>query len=234
MNEDAKLVKGSPEWKAHRSELQKAYYRRHIEARKAYAQAYAEKHEDTQRERRRQYYEAHKAEILARNAARYAAKKPEDVAYRQQYRAAHAGDHSAYCKDYYQSKRGEILARNRTYYKTHRAECTARATKRYLGVDMPEEKRIAMLAGQDGRCAICSTPMAVVRTKDGPPAAHIDHDHVTGKIRGMLCPTCNMGLGCFDDNKELLRKAAAYLDSHKEPADESTLPYEPPQVRQIA
>lgn len=41
----------------------------------------------------------------------------------------------------------------------------------------------------------------------------IDHDHLTGKIRGMLCDACNKGLGLFKDSPELLEKAATYLKS---------------------
>ena len=52
-------------------------------------------------------------------------------------------------------------------------------------------------------CAICGT-------KDG--LFRIDHDHNTGRVRGMLCHKCNIGLGCFDDNIELLTKSIKYLE----------------------
>lgn len=44
----------------------------------------------------------------------------------------------------------------------------------------------------------------------------IDHCHITGKIRGLLCNLCNVGLGNFKDNTELLEKAINYLNEHKE------------------
>jgi hypothetical protein len=44
-------------------------------------------------------------------------------------------------------------------------------------------------------------------------AAHADHDHKTGEIRGLLCFMCNHILGHAEDNKETLLKAAAYLDN---------------------
>ena len=59
-----------------------------------------------------------------------------------------------------------------------------------------------LLAGQENRCAICKNQM------DSP---HIDHDHQTGEIRGLLCSFCNSGLGYFRDNPSNLRRAITYL-----------------------
>lgn len=61
-----------------------------------------------------------------------------------------------------------------------------------------------MLAGQDGRCAICRTAEAV----------HVDHDHTTGQVRGMLCFPCNAALGQLGDRPEVLRRALSYLSRH--------------------
>jgi len=65
-----------------------------------------------------------------------------------------------------------------------------------------------MFEDQNGKCAICGTE------KLGSPGKHlaVDHDHATGKIRGLLCSRCNRTIGWFDDNPSLLRKAAQYLE----------------------
>jgi hypothetical protein len=63
-------------------------------------------------------------------------------------------------------------------------------------------EREEMLLAQQGVCAICLTE----------PAAHVDHDHVTGAIRGLLCFRCNAALGQFGDNAVTLRRAADYLE----------------------
>lgn len=59
----------------------------------------------------------------------------------------------------------------------------------------------AMVEAQGGTCAIC-------QVKD---AEHVDHDHETGEVRGILCFTCNVGLGNFNDDPERLLLAHRYL-----------------------
>lgn len=64
-----------------------------------------------------------------------------------------------------------------------------------------------MLSEQGGGCAICGT-----FDPQGRGRFHIDHDHTNGRIRGLLCTECNIGLGKFKDDPELVRKAVDYLD----------------------
>lgn len=74
----------------------------------------------------------------------------------------------------------------------------------------------AMLKNQRGKCAI---PECGAETPGGRSKRwHVDHDHVTGVVRGLLCNSCNVGLGFFDDRPELLRAAAAYLERKAEEA----------------
>lgn len=71
--------------------------------------------------------------------------------------------------------------------------------RRRYGIGVADVER--MLAAQGGVCAICG--------RAGPE--HVDHDHVTGGVRGILCFNCNGGLGHFRDNVEYLTKAITYL-----------------------
>jgi Recombination endonuclease VII len=64
-------------------------------------------------------------------------------------------------------------------------------------------------AQQEGRCKICKTPEAAAPGK----RLHLDHDHATGAIRGLLCGNCNVGLGQFKDNPDLLAAAIRYLQA---------------------
>ena len=67
------------------------------------------------------------------------------------------------------------------------------------------EEYNARLLKQDNKCAICGGI-----NRSGKRLA-VDHCHVTGRVRGLLCSNCNNGLGLFQDNSEFLNKAAAYL-----------------------
>jgi hypothetical protein len=65
----------------------------------------------------------------------------------------------------------------------------------------------ALLASQGGVCAICGK-----HPNDAPKRFHVDHDHATGAVRGILCHTCNQGLGQFKDDVARMRAAVAYLE----------------------
>jgi hypothetical protein len=65
----------------------------------------------------------------------------------------------------------------------------------------------AYIADHDGKCAICRGKYPPGRRE----SMYIDHDHQTGKFRGLLCNNCNGGLGRFHDDPELLAAAIAYL-----------------------
>ena len=66
----------------------------------------------------------------------------------------------------------------------------------------------AMLEAQGGLCALCREA----------PAVHVDHDHVTGKVRAILCEPCNGGLGLFKDDPNAIRRAIDYLERAAEKA----------------
>lgn len=73
------------------------------------------------------------------------------------------------------------------------------------------------LSKQNGVCAICKQPeTTVIRNK--VIAMPVDHDHNTGRARGLLCTKCNRGLGLFRDDKEILKSAVQYLETNGESA----------------
>ena len=66
---------------------------------------------------------------------------------------------------------------------------------------------------QRGLCGICQRPETVVAGRHGktPLRLAVDHDHVTGVVRGLLCSSCNQGIGYFKHDPALLEAAIAYL-----------------------
>lgn len=61
-----------------------------------------------------------------------------------------------------------------------------------------------MLVKQGGVCKTCQRPPKVYRL-------HVDHDHVTGRVRGILCGRCNWVLGLIKDSPTLLKALQEYL-----------------------
>jgi hypothetical protein len=72
---------------------------------------------------------------------------------------------------------------------------------------LSEDQYLVMLELQGGGCAICG------KTPEGRRLS-VDHDHESGKVRGLLCDICNRGLGLFKDNTDTLRRAISYLLQH--------------------
>ena len=66
-----------------------------------------------------------------------------------------------------------------------------------------------LLNAQNSKCAICECTIDSKRVKT---SFAVDHNHITGKIRGLLCNQCNRALGMFDDSVNVLRKALNYLE----------------------
>lgn len=64
-----------------------------------------------------------------------------------------------------------------------------------------------MLEMQDGACAICG-----VSSTSDERAFRVDHDHDTGRVRGLLCHSCNVAIGLMKDDVAVLASAIAYLD----------------------
>jgi hypothetical protein len=78
--------------------------------------------------------------------------------------------------------------------------------KKLYGITLDE--RNAMIEAQENCCALCNT------TLKGGRDIHVDHDHETGEVRSILCHLCNVGLGAFRDDPNILIRALSYLTTH--------------------
>ena len=112
-------------------------------------------------------------------------------------------------------------AGNAAYYKNNKESCDNRTRKWQSSennkhilrqrrlikeFNITQEEYVSMLESQGNCCAICKTPASNFEKRMA-----IDHCHRTGKIRGILCNSCNLGLGCFKDSLDYLDKAIMYL-----------------------
>lgn len=78
--------------------------------------------------------------------------------------------------------------------------------KHLYGLTIEEVEQLK--SAQNNACAICNI---LLPDKPGKTGWHVDHDHNTGKVRGILCARCNHGLGRFKDNVAILNNAILYL-----------------------
>lgn len=90
--------------------------------------------------------------------------------------------------------------------------------RRRFGITLEEYN--AMLADQGGVCAICGNAAAIYSSPGGrrrqgrqvKPRLVVDHDHITGEVRGLLCVPCNRGIGFLRDDAEIVGNALKYLE----------------------
>lgn len=105
---------------------------------------------------------------------------------------------------------GKILGYMREYNSRPAVKERTQQTKRLKRYGVTPCQFRDRLAEQGGRCAVCG---------HGKPncvrAWHTDHDHLTGKFRGVLCHHCNVLLGYAKENIAILSSAISYLEAHK-------------------
>jgi hypothetical protein len=105
------------------------------------------------------------------------------------------GRFRAQCKLCRSTSRTDVGSEHYDYHKER-----ARKYRRRYGITI--EQYDDMYAAQAGKCLICDKHKILL---------NVDHDHATGKVRGLLCSLCNTSLGGFRDDITLLAKAIIYL-----------------------
>jgi hypothetical protein len=120
------------------------------------------------------------------------------------WRATYSDELKAKKAAYYVANRERVKERVRSWRAANPRKVKANNLKQSYGLTLEEFD--LLMEVQNGLCGICKTPL--LPTKSG---THVDHDHATGRIRGLLCGSCNKGLGNFRDSSAFLLAAASYL-----------------------
>ena len=111
-------------------------------------------------------------------------------------------------REYQRQRRRERLAEGWEEPRRSTAEQTRTSWLRRLQqLGITEDEYLGLLEIQGGQCAICKADQPWSRSTTW----HVDHDHITGEVRGLLCSRCNRGLGYFRDDPALLNRAIDYL-----------------------
>lgn len=93
--------------------------------------------------------------------------------------------------------------------KTECLRCSATRNLAQYNITLAEYD--LMYEGQKGLCAICEQKDESIKDERWQ-SLYVDHDHVSGRVRGLLCHNCNVALGLMRDNPEVLRAAVVYLE----------------------
>jgi hypothetical protein len=114
---------------------------------------------------------------------------------------------SSYCKECMKQKNLLWLNKNKQKYLIYQQD---NKFKTRYGISLIDYNNL--LKKQNGVCAICNQKEMSTNCKGKIRNLSIDHCHKTNKVRGLLCARCNQGLGLFQDNNIILKKATEYLE----------------------
>lgn len=152
--------------------------------------AWAKRNPDKVRETKRRFRERHKERIKAERAAASAANREKRNEAVRQWVAANP----------------EMAAAQRLRARLRKMQRkTENSLKFNYNVTADQYARLS--ESQDNLCAICRKPNDTARTK----RLFVDHNHTTGRLRALLCHSCNAGLGYFKEDPALFLRAVAYL-----------------------
>lgn len=116
-------------------------------------------------------------------------------------RSAVKRGHDSWCKTCKAEYRHQYFLKNKEW------EVSRSRIKAWkgAGIGISLEEYTARLKDLNNQCQICGTNAQTL---------HVDHCHDTGRVRGLLCGSCNRALGLFKDSPEVLEKAKQYLKTH--------------------
>lgn len=202
---DAWLAAATPEeleaYRVRRRESSRKAYHKHKDARREYARAYMQHKREVDKDSVNDYKNKQYA-VLKSDPDRYAT-------------------HSAKRQEYRRVNRQAISLRNREKYCNEdeiaraKRQISAYRVKLRNAFGMTFEQYEALEAQQKGLCAICNKPEDELSHKaKSVRRLSVDHDHKSGRVRGLLCRACNCGIGLLNDDPAILTNAIEYIKHH--------------------
>lgn len=114
-------------------------------------------------------------------------------------------------RNYTSAKRLKPLLKDPVFLERRHAYDRKSHLKTVYGLTLEDYDHLML--SQDGKCAICASPDPKLITRSPVKYLLVDHDHKTGRIRGLLCDPCNKAIGLMDDCPQTIRRAADYVDA---------------------
>lgn len=131
--------------------------------------------------------------------------------YNKKYREEHKEEIKQKAVIYRKHTREARKIYSKSYKEKNKSEIKNSILKRHFGITLETYNELAI--NQNNLCLICNKPeMGIDKRSNKRRLLAVDHDHKTGKVRGLLCSKCNRGLGYFNDNVELLKNSINYLE----------------------
>lgn len=180
--------------------------------RNTYQREYHRKNADKLNERRRNRTTKQRARV---NESKRKLRLRNLEKIREQERASHHRnkENKKQANKIWRSKNAAaIRKRTREWNLDNRENSRYRKVEKLYGLSKGEYK--ALMDERNGLCGICGQPEIQIDKRTGElRRLAVDHDHKTDKVRGLLCARCNMAIGLFRDDVEVMRLAIAYLES---------------------
>jgi hypothetical protein len=185
----------------------KEYRDSHKEERKEYGKQYRLENIEERKKYEKEYYETHKEERKEGDKRYRDSHKEEHKKYEKEWRTKNKEKLKKSKKEYndkHKEQRKNYLNKNKEKLKISQKKYSKNLKFKKYGID--EKQYIELYNKQEGKCAICGAHQNELKS-----ALHIDHNHKTNKIRGLLCFKCNSLLGYANDNIIKLESAVNYL-----------------------
>lgn len=109
-------------------------------------------------------------------------------------------------QEWYLKNKERVRCQGKIWNQNNKSKIQHRYLQKTYGITLSQYEDT--FQRQNGCCAICHRPQSSLKKKLG-----VDHNHITGKVRGLLCYECNYGLGYFKDNADILIQGAKYINS---------------------